>query len=65
MIKSKNPAHSDFKTVLDFIPILNKVKDLEERILGQQNHAFIYFDKITRILIDNYKFFLTFLSLTN
>ena len=38
----KSPAHSDFKYILDCILSVNKVKDIDETILGRQNHALIY-----------------------
>ena len=30
----KSPAHSEFESVLDFIPSFSKAKDMEEAILG-------------------------------
>ena len=50
----KSPAHSDLKTVLNFIPRLNKAKVVEETMLGRQNPVLTYFDKITMIQIDKF-----------
>ena len=61
----KSLAHSDLKTVLNFIPRLNKAKVVEETMLGLQNPAFIYFDKITRIKIGQFFSSSDFHSLTN
>ena len=36
---SKSHAHSDFKTVLDFILSLNNAKDMKETVLGRHNHV--------------------------
>ena len=43
----KSPAHSDSKSVLDFIPSFNKAKYMEYTILGWQKYAFIYYHTIT------------------
>ena len=60
MMFPKSPAHSDLKTVLNFIPRLKKTKVVEKTMSGRQNSALIYFDKITMIQIDKFKIFLIF-----
>ena len=50
-VVSQKPAHSDLKSVTDFIPSLNKAKAGEGTISGRNNHASIYFDKIPIIQI--------------
>ena len=57
MCFTKNPNHSDLKTVINFIPSFNKVKCVEEIILERQNLTFISFDKITNMQIDKLKLF--------
>ena len=56
----KSPAHSDFKSALDFIPNFNKAKDMEETILGRQNMQSVISIKSQAIQIEIFNFFNNF-----
>ena len=58
----KSPAHSDFKSVFDFIPSFNKTKYMEETLMGQQiMQSFITIES-QAIQIDKKKILLIFIS---